>query len=64
MRINIKTKPWPREGARRTKEGFLFFPKWIGDEMRWLENAKWEEQAEYHAFSIQFSDWESIRWLD
>lgn len=43
-------------GTTRTKSGFLFFPKKIGTEIRWLEKAAWIE--EYWQ-----CDWYAIQWL-
>ena len=42
-------KTWPEEGARRTKTGFLWFPKSAKIpegryETRWLETASWEDE--------------------
>jgi len=31
-------------GEGRTREEFLLFPKEIDNEIRWLENAKWQER--------------------
>ena len=31
----------PKQGDTRTKKGFLFFPKTLGNEKRWLEFASW-----------------------
>jgi len=33
-------------GDRRLKEKFLFFPKRIGEDVRWLEFAVWEDVYE------------------
>ena len=43
MRLNINATPKIKEGETRIKSGFLFLPKEIKDEWRWLERAKWEE---------------------
>jgi hypothetical protein len=41
-------------GERRTKRAFLWLPKLIGDEWRWLEMASWVEEAksDYAAFCV------------
>ena len=33
----------PNNGEKRTRKAFLFLPKKIGEETRWLEFAKWLE---------------------
>ena len=45
-------------GTRRIKRRFLFFPKEINNEVRWLECAKWEEQYYYYL------TWIPTRWID
>ena len=35
------------EGYERIKRRFLFFPKRVGDEWRWLEKASWTQSYEY-----------------
>jgi len=53
----------PNLNETRWKTGFLFFPKKIGHETRWLEHAKWEER-----FVIDLdtgsSYWCAISWMD
>lgn len=39
-----KSTNTPFIGEYRYKSGFLFFPKRIKDETRWLEFAKWKEE--------------------
>lgn len=41
MRIKAKAEPQPQEGDARTKTGFLWLPKKINEEWRWLERATW-----------------------
>ena len=43
MRLKISTAPKIKEGETRIKSGFLFLPKEIKDEWRWLEEARWKE---------------------
>jgi hypothetical protein len=47
--------------AKRIKSGFLFFPKWIKGDNRWLEFAKWEQVYEVH---LGEKEWVNIRWID
>lgn len=68
---------WKNQDARktdlatgRTISRFLFFPKKIGDETRWLEFAKWEEECMavdkwcggIHPFYPGYA-WIPMRWL-
>lgn len=46
----------------RIKKGFLFFPKEINNEMRWLEWAKWEE--EYKDGWDMGGYWSAVRWIN
>lgn len=50
----------------RIKEHFLFLPKRIGNEYRWLERAKYEERYEYVSDSSGFSPlkWVGKEWID
>ena len=58
------------KGNTRRREGFLFFPKTINDETRWLCNAKWEqtviETYEYDDICgpISYLVWVDFLWLD
>ena len=40
-----KHDPPPKKGETRTVTRFLWFPKRIGRETRWLEVASWTERA-------------------
>lgn len=65
MKINLG-KVIADDGRYRIREGYLFFPKIINHELRWLTKATWEEK--YHhveAYGCQsYSWWERTRWLD
>jgi len=56
-------------GTRRIRTGFLFFPKLIQGQWRWLEYASWEEifkKWEAHPpdlHSITVCGWRAIKWL-
>jgi len=56
-----KVKRYPKDGSLREKTSFLFLPKKIGHETRWLEVATWVEEfkATEHKYSIEL-DWEGI----
>ena len=43
MKIKFKPKDKNIISGYRIKKGFLWLPKKIGLEMRWLEYAEWEE---------------------
>jgi hypothetical protein len=43
-------------------KGFLFFPKTINGETRWLEFSKWKK--EYPIEDYDYATWESTKWLD
>jgi hypothetical protein len=40
-------KSYPKNGEQRITKKFLFFPKKIGKETRWLEFAAWVEEYSY-----------------
>lgn len=44
-----------KNGDKRARTRFLFFPKAINHVVRWLEFAKWEEEYMY--------GWTAKRWL-
>lgn len=48
-------KKSPREGEIRIKTGFLFLPKKIKNQWRWLEFAEWEQ--------VYDIIWHDKRWL-
>ena len=61
-------------GARRTKCRFLWWPKTIGGETRWLEHAEWEQVwAEYLSWDcgpgapalgpITRVGWRDVKWV-
>jgi hypothetical protein len=45
-------------GDKRIKKGFLFFPKVINNETRWLEFAEWEQKY------VVDNAWISTKWID
>jgi hypothetical protein len=44
----------------RIRSGFLFFPRCIGGERRWLERATWEQK---YCPSYTGEYWEDTRWI-
>lgn len=58
--------PKPHElGERRTVTRFLLFPKYIGNEMRWLETATWEERCCMSGGEVKphLHGWTPVRWV-
>lgn len=51
----------PKVGERRTRAGFLWWPRKINRITRWLERAKWEERVIRYDFTTR---WRPERWLD
>ena len=45
MRWLLRTKHSIKAGETRVRTGFLFIPRCIGGECRWLEKACWQEIA-------------------
>lgn len=66
MKINLKKylSTNPRIGQKRRKSGFLFFPKVIDGELRWLKYAAWIERYRYRftSFGADFYGWEPEEW--
>lgn len=63
MRFQVEPCEYPREGDMRTITRFLFLPKHIGNEVRWLEVVKIKQVAEcYQGCSIVF--WDGAQWED
>jgi hypothetical protein len=62
-------KKLPDLGALRRRSGFLWLPKTIGGERRWLEWTRWEQ--EYWAWGIRMDScvrtggyWRDSEWVD
>lgn len=54
------SKPKPEIGDCRVKVAFLWLPKKINNEWRWMEWAAWEEQYDEYKGSW----WLATRWLE
>jgi hypothetical protein len=61
----------PKEGETRKKCKFLWFPKTIGKETRWLELALWEEEYknhygynQYQKAMCAFETWTPTKWIE
>jgi len=60
----------PKLGDTRIKSGFLFLPRCINHETRWLEKATWQERyGEYLSFGpgngmpIPMPGWLHDKWI-
>jgi hypothetical protein len=63
MKIKLpEIKPYPQDGTIRYKAKFLWFPVVINNELRWLEEAIWEEKS-WRGHSGG-SYWEKTKWID
>jgi hypothetical protein len=60
--MKIKFKVY-RELDTRFKKGFLFFPKTINDELRWLEVAVWKQMYSTCKSPTSLS-WEDLQWVN
>ena len=52
----------PTDGAVRYKTAFLWYPKTIGVETRWLERARWRECFKVDSFGG--ARWREDAWLE
>ena len=59
-----KKKPEAKDGDIKVREGrFLFFPKCLEEEWRWLEYASWSLIRKWDQCTC-FYDWYGYQWLD
>jgi hypothetical protein len=56
-------KPDPKEGDLRHKTRFLFFPKTIDRQARWLELATWAEECRIVTYRLPKSNWTELVWI-
>jgi hypothetical protein len=59
------SQPPPQDGDIRTRSAFLWFPKEIGLEMRWLERASWYERyimPDLSPYPHRVLGWRAIGW--
>lgn len=55
----------PRHESERTVTAFLWLPKRIGDETRWLERATWLERYDAEAYVMPGETcWIERAWVD
>ena len=63
MRFQVEPYTYPKAGDMRIITRFLFLPKRIRNEVRWLETVKIKQVAEcYQGCSIVF--WNDVQWED
>jgi len=56
--------PGPEKHEQRIRSGFLFFPKTIAGELRWLEWAQWMQEYTVRRYDVFIcSAWETISWV-
>ena len=56
-----------KEGDERVKETFLFFPKCIDNQIRWLEKAKIKQSIHYMfdpTCGASWWEWRDLEWID
>lgn len=53
----------PRNGATRSRDGFLLLPRCIEGEWRWLERADWIERYE-DGYGVRYSGWYATEWMN
>lgn len=53
----------PSFGDTRECQGFLWFPRTIRLETRWLERARWKELFTYYA-ADGVNCWQGVEWLN
>lgn len=63
-----QAEPEHKVGDTRIKTGFLFFPKCLNDEWRWLEKSSWEQKMCLLTAGLCWEStdwgWESTDWAD
>lgn len=69
MRFKHSPKaPWPIDGTIRLVSRFLWCPKRMGGETRWLEWATWEERVVYWVNALTKErtrwSWEPTEWVE
>lgn len=59
-----KVRPVPKLGDRRILRRFLFLPKTVNGETRWMEVGEWEEEYIPVENYLNFNRWDAVRWTD
>jgi len=69
MRIKLNKRESPKIGDTKTVKRFLFFPLWIGNEIRWLEKAQVVKKyqswsvSDYNHGCIDVKGWRNFGWV-
>ena len=67
MRKLCPNKYRPIDGTERIKTRFLWFPKRINQECRWLETTSWVEYSRRMwdiTCGAEWIEWIPVKWLD
>ena len=67
MRFKCTGKRYPKDGTIRIKTKFLFIPKCIDGETRWLEKASYKQQSRMMrdmTTGSEWLQWLNIEWID
>ncbi len=65
--MRSKLKPYPQDGDLRRRRAFLWWPKAIGRDRRWLEWAEWAEVRYVPRLISPYgplSEWRAVAWID
>ena len=64
--MKIKHQPRPSFGTTRTRTKFLWWPKRIWNETRWLERATWREEylKIWDGGDWYYEEWRKNEWID
>jgi hypothetical protein len=61
----VKIKRPLKNGDVRIVEKFLFLPKTINGETRWLEKAKFRQRFEFYYDALYvWEEWNDMNWVD
>jgi hypothetical protein len=67
MRKQCPIKYYPPNGTERIRNKFLWFPKKINGECRWLEKASWLETSRRMwdvTCGAEWIEWGGVKWLN
>ena len=67
MRKICPNKYYPIDGTKRIKTKFLWLPKKINQECRWLEKSTWLESSQRMwdvTCGYEWIEWRGITWLN
>ena len=67
MRKKCPNKENIQDGTERIRQKFLWFPKRIDSECRWLEKAEWLESSQRMwdvTCGHEWTEWIGIKWLN